>query len=1092
MTPERYALAKRIFLDACDRAGAARDAFLDDACGHDAELRGEVESLLAHHVEESGDEEEPPEPPAGRLAARYRVVTALGKGGMGRVFQAVDERFNRTVALKELVIPGARFAKAFEREARLLNGLRHRALPVVTDYFVEEGKSYLVMDFVAGRDLAELTKERIASGLGLWPEEIVLEWADRVLDALEYLASFSPPIVHRDIKPPNLKLTPAGDVVLLDFGLAKGSVGPPSGRLRSVPGFTPSFSPLEQLRGGGTDPRTDLYALGATIYFLLVGTVPPDAVARAEAVVAGRPDPLVERLAMTTRPALAAVLSQALALHRDERLPSARAMRALLREVADAGGAFRAATTETGADPHETLASGDTAVTLAMPSDARHNLPEQMTGFIGREAEIGEVLERLRTARVVTLAGPGGIGKTRLAIRAASDLLDEYEDGVWFSDLSPLADPTNVPHTVAASCGVAESPDASAAHALEACLADRNALLVLDNCEQVVDGCAALVERLLAACPNTRFLATSRERLGVRGEVVWPVAPLTVPAETDGSAGAIAEAEAVRLFVGRARLVRPTFEMTPSNASAIGALCRRLEGIPLAVELAAARVNVLSVEQILARIDDRFRLLASGDRNVAARQRTLRAALDWSYALLSEEERAVLMRLAIFPAGCSIEAAEAVCAPAGLDVLALVSRLVDKSLVRVDEARGEARYRLLETTRAYALERLRESGDEREVRRDLVAWATDFAAASSRELTGRDQPAWLDRTSDEHDNLRAALEAGMNDPATAVGALLLATRLARFWHMRGYVREGRSWLERVAAAAAAPDDARVEALRTAGVFANMEGDCARAQELYEQALVLARESGDPESIGRTLANLAITLRDRGEYAAAAAAGAEALELFRRIDDAKLVSLALLNLGAILFDGGDERGAAARFAECLELKRAVGDRFGIANALTNLAGVHIKRGELERARELLVESLDLRRGLGEKRGLALSLMELGLVELDSGAPDRAAPMLGEALALREEIGDRRGAIDVVEAFARLAARRGEWERVALLAGAAAAARETLGLPIPVLDRAPLEAAVDEARRALGEEAFACALAEGRALPRERMVALAASG
>ncbi|MGH2389011.1 MAG: ATP-binding protein, partial [Chloroflexota bacterium] len=493
----------------------------------------------------------------------------------------------------------------------------------------------------------------------------------------------------------------------------------------------------------------------------------------------------------------------------------------------------------------------------------RHNLPRALSSLVGREAERREVPALLGEARLVTLTGSGGVGKTRLALAVAGELVDHYPDGVWLVELAAQAEPVLVPGAVAAALDVREEPGRLLTATLQDSLRDRRLLLVLDNCEHLVAACADLAAALLRACPGLRILATSREGLQVSGECLWRVPSLTVPdpghplpPELTGSY------EAVRLFVARARERRSDFTLNSQNARAVAEICARLDGIPLAIELAAARVGSLAVEGVAARLDDRFRLLTGGPRTALPRQRTLRAALVWSYDLLSEQEQVLLDSLSVFVGGWTLQAAEAVCGVGGAEgerlggsadlpdvgtweVLDLLDRLVNKSLVQAEErAGGEVRYALLETVRQYGQERLSAAGDAEATRRRHLAYFLALAEEAAPRLTDPEQGVWLGRLEADHDNLRAAL-GWARDSGVAEPALRLAAALWRFWATRGYLSEGRGWLEAVLADSEQRwPTARAMALNGSGILAHHQGEYGRAETLHEESLALRRALED--------------------------------------------------------------------------------------------------------------------------------------------------------------------------------------------------------------------------------------------------------
>jgi non-specific serine/threonine protein kinase len=545
-----------------------------------------------------------------------------------------------------------------------------------------------------------------------------------------------------------------------------------------------------------------------------------------------------------------------------------------------------------------------------------NNLPRQLTSFVGRERELAEVKRLLGEAPLLTLTGAGGAGKTRLALRVAAEASGDFADGVWLVELAPLANPTLVPQAVATALGVREAPGRALTDTLTEYLHTREILLVFDNCEHLVAAAAQLTETLLQACPRLRILATSREALGLAGELAWRVPSLTLP-DPDRFAGAgpgaesiLVEYEAVRLFLDRATFALPSFALSDQNAPTIAQICRRLDGMPLAIELAAARVRALTVEQIAERLDDRFRLLTGGSRTSLPRQQTLRATVDWSYDLLSEAERVLLHHLSVFSGGWALEAAEAVCggdAVPSSAVLDLLVQLVDRSLVLAEPQGVEERYRLLETVRQYAREKLLEAGEANGVRDRHRDYFLSLAEQADPELRGREQLTWLERLTREQDNLRAAIEWSLTrDPAET--ALRLAGALGWFWDLRGHWSEGRAWVERCLELAT-PNDAQPDRTATqvapwvrgriflaAGILALVQTDFAAARPSLEEAIQLSRSAGDHWGVARALMSLAPVEAYQGRHGEAAAHLQEGLALFRAVGDkwGTALALAVLN------------------------------------------------------------------------------------------------------------------------------------------------------------------------------------------------------
>lgn len=682
-----------------------------------------------------------------------------------------------------------------------------------------------------------------------------------------------------------------------------------------------------------------------------------------------------------------------------------------------------------------------------------HNLPVQLSSFVGREREMAEVKHLLAKTRLLTLTGAGGCGKTRLALQVAAELLGDYPDGVWLVDLAPLTDPALVPQSVANVLDVREQPGHALTETLQHYLQTKSLLLILDSCEHLIAECAQLASALLSSSPSLRILVTSREALNIVGETTWRVPSLAVP---DVQPLPVIEQlvfyEAVQLFVDRASLSQPTFTLSLQNARWVVQVCRQLDGIPLAIELAAMRVKVLTVEQIAERLNDRFRVLTAGSRIALPRHRTLRAAMDWSYDLLSEKERVMLRRLSVFTGGWMLEAAEVVCAKGRIDssdVLNLLTQLVDKSLVVVEERGGKARYRLLETVRQYAEEKLRESGEEARVRGRHQDFFVAFVERAEPELTGPEQAAWLDRLESDHDNLRTALGDALKAGAEEV-ALRLSGTLWRFWWYHGHFAEGRRWLE-----------------------AALASSTALSGPLRAKALV----------------GISSLVRSQGDYGAARIFCEESLVLSRRLEDKKGTALALTALASIVYYQGDYAHAKACYAESLALYREMGDKRGIAVVLSNQGEKALYQGDYEGARVLCEESLALFREIGERRGIAVLLNSLGDVALHQGDCPRATALFAQSLTLYRELVDKESIAECLEGLAEVARTQGRVGRAARLCGAAEALREAIAAPLRPPERASYDRCVALLRTAFGDSAFAASCERGRAMTLEQAIAYA---
>lgn len=778
---------------------------------------------------------------------------------------------------------------------------------------------------------------------------------------------------------------------------------------------------------------------------------------------------------------------------------------------------------------------GDVAAAPPVSADApkvRLHAPLPVSEMIGREKELAEIASLLSTARLVTLAGTGGIGKTRLSLAIAAHLSQDFADGIWFIDLASVYDPTLVLQTVATALQVREEPEKSLQETLADHLQAKRLLLVMDNCEHLLDACAQIAISLLQRCPSLRILATSRQPLGVTGEHVVRLPSLFVPdvevlAASAMSGTALMDYPATRLFLERALEASSSFTLTARNAPAIVRICERLDGIPLAIELAAVRVRVLTAEQIAERLDDAFHLLTGGDRTVLPRHQTLQALLDWSYRLLTEPEKRLLSRLSVFAGGWTLEAAEAICSDAA-DVLDGLTSLIDKSLVGTTEsAEGSLRYRLLETVRQYARERLEESVESPEIRARHREWFARFIEQANPRLSGAEATLWLSRVEAERDNLRAA-RAGGDDRI----AFRIAASMWWFWYVKCYWTEGREQLVGLLEAentGVGNTKERATALRGAGVLARSQGDYGAARRLFEQALEIFREIGSRPDIAHLLNSLGNLLYTMGEYAEARAIYTESLEIFRERDEQLHIANALGNLGVVTMDMGDYPAASKLCMESLALCRALGDRRNLASALNSLGrvtalmgdhglahayfteslqigreiqdlrfqsfalsnmGVLAKdQGDLRAARDLCVESLAILQKIGDKKGQAEVLKDLGDIAADQADFTTARPLYLQSLELFQEIKSRQGAALTLNRIAALCMAEGHAETAVRLWGASRALYEALLSPAtPYRDR-PQDREIAAARNVLDEAAFDRAWAEGNALSLEAAILLA---
>jgi predicted ATPase len=926
-----------------------------------------------------------------RTLGHYVIENELGRGGMGVVYLARDLRLGRLVAIKTLpagVASDPEQLSRFEREAKLLASLNHPN--IATIHGLEEADDstrYLILEFVDGQTLAG----RLSGGA--LPFEEAVQVCKQVADALE--AAHERGVIHRDLKPQNVMIVPGGRVKVLDFGLAKRSVGEgaanPETSMVTVAGMmmgTPGYMSPEQVLAQPQDNRTDVFAFGCVLYECLTarrvfdaGTLP----GMIAAVLSADPDWSV---LPTAAPAGVRDLLAACLQKDPDRRPAAigevrNTLVRLLRE-------------------HE---SGE-GRTISALTGALHNLPREVTSFVGREVELAECRALLEQTHFLTMTGAGGSGKTRLALRLVSGMVERYPGGVWFVDLAPVAESARVPQVVAAALAVREEPGRPLEQTLIARLKVQKTLLVLDNCEHVIQACARLVQSLLHASDQLSVVATSREALGVVGEQIFSVPTLSAPVYRRRiGAEAAATYASVRLFVERAAQVQPGFQLTDESAGAIAEICRRLDGIPLAIELAAARIKVLAVDQIRAKLDDRFRLLTGGSRTAVPRQQTLRATIQWSYDQLHADEQRLMRALGVFAGGWTLEGAAAVSGPSEdeFDVLDLLTRLVDKSLVVVERPRiGDPRYRYLETVREYALEKLTEAQESEPVRDRHIGFYLGVAERAEGELMGPQQSAWLHRLDAEHENLIAAASWRELPEGEPESALRLGGAVWRYWMFRGHLGLGRRVLGQLLKAPVSSVGARGKALYGHAALALYQGDHTAAKQDFQESLAAYQAAGDPGRVADALGGLGAVAVHQRDYGAAHECYERSLALARELGDRHRMAHHLNNLGVVCLRRDDLGAARALFEEARDLLRQMGDSTSLALSLQNLAMLSGRSRDIHALRGYLIEGLDLLQEMGSQQPLAVALESSAELAMLRQEPLQVAMLLGAAETLRSAI------------------------------------------------------------------------------------------
>jgi predicted ATPase len=967
--------------------------------------------------------------------------------------------------------------KRLDTEARAISKLSHPNICILHDIGHQDGAAFLVLEYVEGETLRELM------AAGTLPMRKIIAIAVQIAEGLA--KAHEAGIIHRDLKPENLMVTP--DVVkILDFGLAKlGMEEMNQGETLPVesgpttPGVmlgTFKYMSPEQAGGQYLDFRSDQFSFGTVLYEMVTGRHPFAKGNLPETLIAiVREEPAsIASLNPEAPPPFSWVVERCLAKEPEKRYFSTRD---LVRDLV----AIR-----------DRLTDLQPARSEGRPS----NLPAASTALIGRENQMRALTQllRRREVRLVTVTGPGGIGKTHFATEAARALADEFPFGVYFVPLASVSDHNLIASMIAQALGVRDSGGQRPQESLNEYMrksVTTPMLLVIDNFEHLL-GAAPMLAELLALASGLKILVTSRAALRVHDENEFALPPLALPdSKAPARLSLLAECPAIALFVQRAAAVKAGFTLTAENASAVSEICARLDGLPLAIQLCAARIKLLSPGAMRSRLASRLQLLTSGARDVPARQQTLRQTIDWSYDLLSEAEQKLFRRLSVFAGGFTLEAAESVCDTKQdlcLEVLDGLSSMVDKSLVRqLEQVDVEPRFHMLETIREYGLEKLAASGEETLIRKAHAAYYVLLTEDAATEKEASEVNSWMDRLESEHDNLRAALD-WLTEKKHSEWGIRLATALFRFWEMREYFTEGRQRLEAMLQlpSTAAQETARMRALFAAGVLAANQLDYDASEKLFRENLEIARRQEDTQSVAVSLNALAVTSRDWGKLDAANQLFEESLALWKQLGDRLAVARALSNLATVKKSQGDYAESGALYEECQVIFGELGDRTGIAWAFNHQADLLREQGDLPAARALYECGIGAFREVNDRWGIAGSLADLGNLTREQSDYAASEELHRESLSLFQDLGHKRGIARGLESFAMLAAARADSERALRLAGVAAALRQTIGAPLTASEQTKLDRCLEPARKILSTAAARAAWLEGWVMPVEAAV------
>jgi non-specific serine/threonine protein kinase len=1087
MNPETWKKISEIYYYAVELEPAQRKVFLDERCGEDEFLRAEVESLLSAD-EKAGDfieqpviedfaeflEDEDETALNGKHLGNYKIVSHIGSGGMGKVYLAEDLRLKRPVAIKTLprfLSERPKDLRRFETEAIYVSALNHPNILTVYEISDFEGIRFIAAEYVEGKTLREEIEHKT---LDL---QSILKIAVQIASALS--VAHEKGIIHRDIKPENIMVRDDGFVKVLDFGLAKltdsEQILPEDKTLaQSIPGLirgTVAYMSPEQARGLKLDARTDVWSFGVVLFEMLAGSAPfsgETAIDVMLSIIQNEPENL-RNIAPDLPEELHLIVNKLLRKNLDERYQkiedALNALRLVLQKIEFEAIGRALLSVEQKGRTEEIKQNTTNFAPLPNPSNESvsktteekttpSNLSAELSPLIGRETELQEIKTFLfqPEVRLLTITGVGGTGKTRLAKAVARESLAEFTDGVYFINLSAIANAELVVPVIAYTLGIREESGKSLKENLLEFIGEKKILLVLDNFEQITEA-ASQIGEILSGSAKAKILATSRVRLNLRFEREFPLKPLNIPRSENLSTAELSEFPAIALFVERARAVKPVFELKEENAQTIAQICRRLDGLPLAIELAAVRVKMLAPQAILSRLSNSLSLLTGGARDLPERQQTMRAAIAWSYDLLEPEERKLFSRIAVFSGGFTLESVEKISDSNNdlcVEILDGIASLVDKNLLTQREMPdGEPRFRMLGVIREFALETLEESGEANEIKLLHAQFFASLAEKAEPELRGENVARWLEILEREHDNLRSALEWSLeHEPESA---LRIVGAIRSFWIRRGYLSEAGKWTKQALekAGATANPKLRAKAFLGLGSFKRFLGDLKAAERFLEESLPLTREIGDKYLMSVAVGDLGLVKFLQDDFSSGKALMEESLSIARALDERKLISIRLTGLGEIARRQKDYESAKNYYEEALNIAREESSKYLIPVYTFNLASVACLQEDYEKAFSYARESLES----------------------------------------SEELEDKISIADALNIFAALSVAEGKMNEAARLWGAAQNIYEATGFKLEKVDREFSEHYQNKARASIGDESFETAFKEGRSMRLKKALGLA---